>query len=80
MGMYDEVQWRCQECGKLQLEQSKAGDCSLKVYSLYNIRGIPLSILEDMQNEGLYCEGCGASHTLELDYVIQGTLVLDEEG
>lgn len=49
MAMFDTVFVPCPRCGALKEYQSKAGDCTLEEYNIYDA---PLAILADIQ------EGC----------------------
>jgi len=55
MGMFDSVFIKCPECGDTSEIQSKAGACMLHEYNLSNA---PMSILGDIDGEGLKCQ-CG---------------------
>ncbi len=57
MGMYDEVQFRCPRCKETILIQSKAGECSLGTFLC---KEVPLAIADDIQDDLVYCESCGA--------------------
>jgi len=66
MGCFDSLYFQCPKCNGIVKEQSKAGPCNLKEYSLSNA---PLSVIADIQEEGerdnLSCPHC--KHSLELD-------------
>lgn len=63
MGMFDEIMINCPRCGESNLEQSKAGDCNLNVYSLNDA---PIEILESLTEEPLYCDKCGFKYEIQL--------------
>ncbi len=68
MGCFDTVTFRCPSCGKQTSEQSKAGGCDLKTYSLAKA---PLRIISDLESMGergtLKCDHCH----IQLVFVVQ---------
>lgn len=64
MGLYDEIGFRCKECGEAIYTQSKAGSCILKVYSCNKV---PLVIAKDIHGTGIYCDKCGYVNTVLID-------------
>ena len=52
MGMFDSVLVKYPDCGEIVEFQSKAGDCSLKQYSIKNM---PLDIACDLDGESKSC-------------------------
>lgn len=57
MGMYDEVSAICPKCSKSLVWQTKAGKCTLRVYSA---DAVPAAIADDLVSDGpIRCE-CGA--------------------
>ena len=56
MGLFDSVYVDCPHCGKQVEFQSKAGDCSMSVYSLDSA---PSYVVRDILNEPMHCGACG---------------------
>ena len=56
MGMFDRIWVNCPNCGTLVEFQSKAGECILHDYNIYNI---PAGIADDIKNDAEMCEKCG---------------------
>ena len=63
MGMFDSVFIPCPKCEKSMEIQSKAGNCSLSVYSLENA---PLKILMDIEGEYIFCSNPECDKTFKL--------------
>jgi hypothetical protein len=77
MGMFDYVIMRCPKCNAKIEEQSKAGPCDLKTFTIPG--NAPLSVLADMvedSNRGsLYCRSCST----RLELVVQHMALLREK-
>lgn len=58
MGMYDEVVFRCPDCGDTLIVQSKAGECNLRSY---NNRKVPADIAKSIRGEEVFCDECSRS-------------------
>ena len=54
--MFDEISIKCPQCNKYFIEQSKAGECTLRGYSLHNL---PIAIAQDLLVNDIYCPNCG---------------------
>jgi transcription elongation factor Elf1 len=71
MGSYDTLRVRCPKCGKQTEQQTKAGDCMLKRYTVDNA---PLDILAGVQNQcdagKVQCEHCGVKWTLKVQRIV----------
>ncbi len=61
MGMFDSVHVDCPECDNTIEFQSKAGECILNDYKIYNA---PPEILGDLHNESETCQNCGRVVTI----------------
>lgn len=57
MGMFDTVHFNCPSCGQKLSEQSKAGGCDLRDYTMDSV---PVSIAESLNGHVEICSGCGA--------------------
>ena len=57
MGMFDWIRVPCPKCGDIIGFQSKAGDCNLDEYTLYNA---PPEILGDISRDREICKNCGS--------------------
>jgi DNA-directed RNA polymerase subunit RPC12/RpoP len=66
MGIYDTVVVRCPKCGAEVEFQSKAGPCSLNVYSMYEA---PPEVQVDISGRPQVCE-CGHRVTLHAQTII----------
>ena len=55
MGMYDTLVVNCPQCGSRVHFQSKAGECSLTEYSIFNV---PAQIAVDCENDVEICPNC----------------------
>lgn len=55
MGMFDSLIVNCPRCGSEVEFQSKAGECSLARYNLWNV---PKKIAADLEGEKEQCTGC----------------------
>jgi len=55
MGMFDRIWITCPQCGTSVEEQSKAGPCSLKDYTLDDA---PNSVLGDIIGNSVICPEC----------------------
>ena len=55
MGMYDTLVTNCPKCGSRISFQSKAGDCSLAEYSIFNV---PAQIALDCKEDIEQCPNC----------------------
>lgn len=76
MGMFDYVRARCPDCGEVIEEQSKAGPCQLKDYTLDNA---PASVLEDMAQEEWWCNHCESRWALGLQIITKAWLEKPQE-
>ena len=61
MGVYDTVRFSCPICGKDFDLQSKAGDCELKLYRMYDA---PQRVLTDLVGESHTCTQCSTPLTI----------------
>ncbi len=61
MGCFDEVKFKCPECGTFLLVQTKAGDCAMEVYTPDSV---PLAIAADLHGIIETCPGCKADVSL----------------
>jgi len=61
MGMYDEVNFTCPDCGNAVIEQSKAGECILAGHSQSSV---PLIIADDILGNTVHCTGCNTRLTI----------------
>ena len=59
MGMYDTVHVNCPKCFEPDSTQSKAGDCRLYDYTLYDA---PPAVLGDTAGEEFTCKKCGCRY------------------
>jgi len=55
--MFDEISIKCPKCGKYFIEQSKAGRCILRSYSLNDLS---TPIAQNLLKSEVYCTNCGA--------------------
>ncbi|MHA2066687.1 MAG: hypothetical protein ACXABY_20130 [Candidatus Thorarchaeota archaeon] len=64
MGVFDSVRFDCPNCKaeKAIEAQSKAGECSLR---LFDPRNVPVEIAVDLFNQNVYCYQC--NHTYKID-------------
>lgn len=69
MGMFDYMHLRCPSCGHDNEEQSKAGPCILRHFTLDRV---PASILEDMAGDTFHCEECHTAYTVRAEIVARG--------
>ena len=61
MGMYDTVVFMCPNCHGMVEEQTKAGECTLKAYSLNNAPfPVIADIIEESNRGRLYCSNCSS--------------------
>lgn len=63
MGMFDSVMVPCPTCGECAEFQSKAGDCTLAVYSLDEA---PADVLSDIDKQPEACKKCGTVFRVKL--------------
>jgi len=63
MGMFDEVNFHCTNCGEIIEAQSKAGDCSL---STYGIHDMPPAIAADLNGQSFICPKCDKVNTIRV--------------
>jgi hypothetical protein len=70
MRMFDEVNLKCPACGEYFIEQSKAGDCKLRTYTIGNA---PISILASLNRlsikDELHCQKCGKALYLSIKFI-----------
>lgn len=62
MGMFDEVEVPCPECGEKIIFQSKSGSCLLSTYSIHHL---PQSVLDGIVGDTRECD-CG--HIVSIKY------------
>jgi len=56
MGMFDEVEIPCPNCGAIYVAQSKGGDCSL---ARYNLDNVPMDVADDVTRHAPFrCDEC----------------------
>ena len=67
MGCFDTVWFNCPACGQEMSEQSKAGDCLLRDYSLFDA---PPSILGSLADEQVHCK-CGKVWVIKVQTLAQ---------
>ena len=58
MGMYDEIKFKCPNCGKEIYAQSKTGNCLLEVYPHY---ALPEDVAFDANRHAPFICECGKS-------------------
>lgn len=56
MGLYNEVSYRCPDCGTEIIDQTKSGSCTL---STFYSNSVPPEELEGLEKE-VYCGNCHA--------------------
>lgn len=66
MGMFDSIMFTCPKCKEQIEEQSKAGECLLRVYEE---SAVPLDIAGDIVNSELYCDNCKESFVITADNI-----------
>ncbi len=66
MGMFDSVHAECPGCLHSVEFQSKAGECVLRDFSLFNA---PSEILGDLHNESETCQNCGRVVTIIVETI-----------
>lgn len=67
MGVFDEVVFACPKCGEHLFIQSKAGDPSMRIYSLDNV---PPRIAGDIDGAVVTCEDCSIAWKLTAKVII----------
>lgn len=70
MGMFDEVIAPC-PCGGVVQFQSKAGECSLRVYPAAEV---PLEIAAEIHGTSGICDKCGTSYTIGVSFGLPKTV------
>lgn len=72
MGMFDYVRIKCPNCGLFVEEQSKAGPCELKRFTIPG--NAPLAVIADMQYDGargrLQCLSCNSILELHVQHIV----------
>lgn len=68
MGMFDSVDVQCPKCESMIEFQSKAGECLLNNYSLYNA---PPEVLEDISRDIEVCPNCKSAVGIKLIMVVR---------
>ena len=71
MGMFDEVVIKCPGCGHQCLEQTKAGECTLARWDIYD-RECPTEILADVAGAHV-CRECGTHYTIHVQTMVNVT-------
>ena len=72
MGLFDRLWLICPGCRKRIEFRSKAGECSLENYSIWDA---PLSILADAaEDTDIYCERCG----INIQVIVQRIVMVEE--
>jgi len=65
--MFDRVMVTCPKCGEEVEFQSKAGECTLCEYTLYNM---PSSIAANLEGTSEICPGCKADVSLRTHIIL----------
>jgi hypothetical protein len=67
MGVYDEIVFKCPECGELMFAQSKSGECIL---SQYDNTMVPLDVALDANRHAPHeCYCCGEKWVFDLSEI-----------
>ena len=75
MGMFDRVMVTCPKCGEEIEFQSKAHECALAEYTLYNM---PSSIAADLEGANTTCPGCKANVSLQMHFIVNTDVIIAE--
>ena len=67
MGMFDELTVYCPKCGNTIIFQSKAGECTLKRYT---INTVPPDIAGDLNDEWKACPNCMAVVKIQTQTIV----------
>ena len=62
MGCYDSVKFKCPDCGKELVVQSKSGECRLKTYGA---KCVPIAVAGSLHKQEVTCECCQAPLVIE---------------
>lgn len=67
MGMFDTVIVRCPLCNTKMEFQSKAGDCELNEYEVYEV---PVVVAQDINGSTDWCPSCGKRIEIRVPFKI----------
>ena len=67
MGLFDRVLVKCNNCEDHIEFQSKAGNCSMTTYEIFDM---PPAIAEDLDNAVEKCDNCGQEVMIKTDIIV----------